>query len=314
MLQASLEVQVIERSKTIKVITLSTDEGPALDNWILGAKKLGYDYTILGRGEKWGGWSWRTQKYIEAIKKIPNNCIVLIVDGNDILFTRGPASLYRAYKSAGSPAIIFGGEPTCCVGKFSAHQMNGERNRAISTIDNRGPKNRWKFPNAGCIMGRKDAVLEALETVKDEPDDQAGHLEQYLDDESYLNIDWEHRIVGNVNKPGTFYCVDTSVAEDKNTVELQTYWEKVSIVELIENAKQNGIDTSQYKDSVSNVLYRNKDTGGVPCILHFAGKNMQGYNVVGATLYGSVFRPVSADEPISVGKSALLSVADLWKK
>jgi len=310
---ATIQAQVIERAKTIKVVTLSTDEGSALDNWIFGAKKLGYDYTILGRGEKWGGWSWRTKKYIDAVKLLPHNSIVLIVDGNDILFARGPASLYRAYKAAGSPSLLFGGEATCCVGKFSAQKLNGERNRAITTIDHRGPHNRWKFPNAGCIMGQRNAVLAALELVKDEPDDQAGHLERYLNDEKYLHIDWDHRVVGNINKPGTLYCVDTSVVEDKNTVELQTYWERVSTNELIEEAKKTNTDPAQYRDSVSSVLYRNKETNGIPCILHFAGKNMQGYNVVGATLYGSSFRPVSADEPVSVGKSALLSVAGLWK-
>src|ERR1019366_4975341 len=94
---------IIERPRDIKVITLSTDRGAALENWIYGATKLGYDITILGLGEKWGGWPWRTKKYLEAVKALPSRSLILIVDGNDILFVRGPNSLYEAYNSVGHP-------------------------------------------------------------------------------------------------------------------------------------------------------------------------------------------------------------------
>ena len=297
----SSEPRVIERPKSIKVLTLSTDRGAALDNWMYGATQLGYDVTVLGLDEKWGGWPWRTKKYLAAVRALPARTLVLIVDGNDILFVRGPTSLYQAYKSVGHP-LVFGGEPTCCVGKFAATKLNGERQRAMKTIDARNPINRWKFPNAGCIMGPREVLIEALEGIKDEIDDQAGHLEKYLENDKYLRIDWYHRIVGNVNKPSFFYCVDCSAGDDMNSVELE-HWEKVDVTTT----------EKEFADSIGRTLYRNKVTKGVPCILHFAGKNLQGYNFLGATLYGSAFRPVSTDQAPSVGKSALLHISNLWK-
>jgi hypothetical protein len=301
----------IERAKTIKVVTLSTDGGSAYNNWLHGARRLGYDVTVLGLGQKWGGWPWRTQQYIAAVRALPPTALVLVVDMGDVLFVRGPASLYRAYKAIGSP-LVFGGEPTCCVGKFDAKRLNGERGRAMSTIDARLPRNRWKFPNAGCIMGPRDVVLAALEGVKNAPDDQAGHLERYLADERYLTIDWQHAIVGGVNKPGLFYCVDQSIASDPNAVELE-YWERVTREQLVAEAERDGSDPTRFADSVGRTLYRNKQTGGVPCLLHFAGKNVRGYNLFGAALYGSAFRPLEEERTASVGAAALVSIAHLWK-
>jgi hypothetical protein len=302
--------KVVELCRSIKVITLSTDESDALANWRYGARKLGYDVTVLGVGEKWGGWAWRTSKYIEAVEKLPRGTFVLIIDGNDILFVRGPASLLRAFRSIDRP-LVFGGEATCCVGKFAATQMNGERGRAMATINSREPLNRWKFPNAGCIMGRRDTVLAALMAVKDEPDDQAGHLGRYLDDPNCLSLDWKHAIVGNVNRPSPMYCVDCSaIADNMNAFELQ-FWERVTVKDLIAEGRETA---DALKDTVGPVLYRNKETGGLPCVLHFPGGNMQAYNTFGASVYGSSFRPIREGAPPSVGKSALLGIADLWRR
>jgi hypothetical protein len=283
------------RMTPIYVVTVSTDNSVALENWIYGVKKLGYNYTVLGLGEKWGGWPWRTNKYIEHIKTLPKGCIVLVVDGNDILFVRGPRSLHRAFKKIGSK-IVFGGEPTCCTGQYQWTPTDAKREQAINTIDARIPLNRWKFPNAGCIIGYKDNVLEALERVKSSKDDQAGHLEQYLADPEYLTIDWGHDIVGNVNKPSYRYCVDCSVSDNKDRYELQ-YWEK----------------TNAEGDVISPTTYVNVETKGIPCIFHFPGKNVNGYNIMGAEMYGEAFRPLNPYVAPSIGKAALFSIATLWK-
>ena len=332
-----------EKKYILKVITLSTDSGPALDNWLYGTQRLGYDVTVLGVGEKWVNWAWRTKKYEEVVRGLPESTpeqttLVLIVDGNDILFVRGPKSLYRAYKMVCKSSInintntssskksdnkkdtndkreellIFGGEPTCCVGKFSAIRINGERQRAMTVIDSRKPKNRWKFPNAGCIMGTRETVLRALTGIRDEPDDQAGHLEKYLEDPKYLNIDWNHNIVGNINRPSLFYCVDCGISDDKDIFELQ-FWEKVDVNKLKEDLIKNAKDATLYSDCIGDILYRNKTTGGIPCILHFPGKNIRSYNLLGAMLYGTKFRPIQLDTPPSVGKAALFSIAKWWK-
>jgi hypothetical protein len=304
--------RVVERARSVRVITLCTDEGPALLNWKYGAQRLGYDVTVLGVGERWGGWPWRTRRYIEAVQALKPGTLVVLVDGNDILFVRGPSSLYRAYRSIGK-SLVFGAEPTCCTGSFAMDKLNGKRQIAMSTVDSRHPENRWKFPNAGCIVGTREAVLDALERVKDETDDQAGHLARYLQDPDYLQLDWEHLIVGNVNRPGMLYCVDTKVTDDADSVEMQ-FWERVRVGGLVEEKVAAEEDASVYNDSVGPYLYRNRTTGGVPCILHFPGKNIRGYNLMGASVYGLAFRPLSGERVPSVGKAALLGIAEFWKQ
>lgn len=289
----------------IHLVTLSTDQNNALENWKYGASILGYKYTVLGLGMKWGGWSFRTKEYIKFIKTLPDNSLVILVDGNDILFVRGPEEVWKSFKKIGKP-LIFGGEVSCCTGKYANPLAGGEKNKrkqAVEEIQRRKPPTRYCFPNAGCIVGWKDSVLNALETVKDEDDDQAGHLEQYLKDPEYLTIDWGHSIVGNVNKVGVLWCVDCNILDDLPTKEL-TYWEKKDAKEAIKGDKL--IKTYN--------VYQNKITGGIPCILHFAGKNVYGYNHMGAYLYGAAFRPIEMPAAQSIGKTALMGISGLWKK
>ena len=287
----------------IHVVTLSTDKNSALENWEYSAKSLGYTYKILGLGMKWGGWSFRTKQYIIYIKTLPDDALILVVDGNDILFVRGPDALWEGFKRINQP-LIFGGEVSCCTGKY-AHSLSnpknpiGNRKKAIEEIQRRLPPTRYCFPNAGCILGWKENVLNALETVKEENDDQAGHLEQYLKNPNYLSIDWGHDIVGNVNKVGVLWCVDCSFLDDLETHELK-YYDKV--------------DNQKDKIVITNCMYQNNITRGIPCILHFAGKNMHGYNVMGAHLYGSKFKPVHMSyNTDTIGKNALLGIASAWK-
>jgi hypothetical protein len=283
----------------IKVITLSTSNGSALQNWIYGTQKLGYDTTILGLGEKWGGWPWRTKKYIKAISELDPGTLVVLVDGNDILFVRGPDALWEGFKRIDHP-VVFGGESSCCVGKFSAYKFNGKRNKAIETIDSRLPCNRYKHPNVGVTVAFKEDLLSRLDAIKDEPDDQAGHLEKYLENPNYAKIDWHHSIVGNINKVSFGFHVDSS--EDDELA----FWNSIKTKDLP--------NQHEYKDSLGSLLYQNKETKGVPCILHFPGGNIAGYNKVGAEIYGSAFRPILPLQAQPVGKTALLSIANWWGK
>lgn len=285
-------------SRSLHVITLSTDDRGPIENWEFTAKLHGYDYTILGRGEKWQGWPWRTKKYLERVLELPEGTLVLLCDGNDIIFARGPAELIRAYDLYETD-LLFGGEPTCCTGKYGIMGgISGLSNRdyAIKTIVEREPATRWCFPNAGCIMGTRERIIQILEENKDEPDDQAGYLGKYLSNPSYLKVDFFSRVVGNVNAINYFFCVECDMFDDSHKYELQ-FWEPVRNL------------------SISNhLVYRNKLTGEIPCILHFPGKNILLYNVMGHRMFKAEFKMVKPKpKKHTQPQKALFSIADHWK-
>ena len=282
----------------LHVITLSTDSKGPVENWEYTAKKHGYNYTILGRGEKWGGWPWRTSQYIEAVRRLEDDAIVMLCDGNDLFFVREPDVLMNAYRSYDTD-LLFGGEPTCCTGKFGATSgLVGLYNRdiAIRKINDRNPPTRWCFPNAGCILGSKKRVLAALEDVRNEKDDQAGYLAKYLENPSYLTIDYHSRMVGNINAFASLYCVDCGLLDDRQKYESQ-FWRPVNNLNLSDHT-----------------LYENMHTGELPAVLHFPGKNTLMYNYIGFHMFPGSFVVTKPKSKSPLHSTKLLSsIADLWK-
>lgn len=305
----------------LKLITLNTDRDDGLYNWEYTASSLGYDYKILGVGQKWGGWSWRTQKYLDYIQTLPEKNIVTITDGNDLFFTRSPTDLLNSYESYNSD-VVFGGEPTCCTGKYQYHPFKVNRGIAISSMFDRynqhNDSTRWMFPNAGCITGKVSRLVEMLEDIKDEPDDQAGYLERLIEDFNYFDIDYQTKIVGNVNAIGYYHCVDhpqsdlCSSIKDKLRNEHQ-YWDLELTDSYCTVNNTNKIENNVIYEEGYNSFYRyrNNITNNIPCILHFPGKNYELYNTFGSKLYGYSFRPLKRDK--NSKDNPLESVVRIWK-
>ena len=44
----------------MKTVTVATDCIQALENWEYSVKENNHSYKILGIGQKWKGWSWRS--------------------------------------------------------------------------------------------------------------------------------------------------------------------------------------------------------------------------------------------------------------
>ena len=303
----------------LKLITLNTDNDNGLYNWEYSASILGYDYKILGLGEKWGGWSWRTKKYLEYVQSLPEKNIVTITDGNDLFFTRSPKDLVSAYESYNSE-VVFGGEPTCCTGKYQYHPFKINRGIAINAMFKRcnqyNDSTRWMFPNAGCITGKVSRMIELLEDIQEEPDDQAGYLEKLIEDFDCFEIDYQAKIVGNVNAIGYYHCVDhpqsdlCSTIKDKLRNEHQ-YWD-LELTDSHCKISNKMIPDITYEDGYHSIYrYRNNITNNVPCVLHFPGKNYELYNVFGDKLYNRSFRPLKRDKEKK--DNALESIVRIWK-
>src|SRR5260221_5284214 len=295
----------MEAIPIIHVFTVNTDTGAALDNWLMSAQILGYKATVLGLGKKWGGWAWRARLYHKTLvddSSINPDGLVVLCDGNDLFFQRPPQDLYKAYLSYEKP-IIFGGEPTCCTGHFSNVSFRSSRDTAMNIIESRHPLARYKFPNAGFIMGPKGKILLLLQTAFQCEDDQASYLEQYLKDPNFLAVDYYQRLVGNVNAFSLRFCVDCSLGDDKYRSEAQ-YWQY----------QPSG------RDGYPKIVYQSKISAEVPCVLHFPGKNIVLYNEFGNYMYGiGLFKQLKVPTE-GIGNSsgylkanALLGMTKWWK-
>lgn len=281
------------------VVTVQTNPGDELDNWEYTAKGLGYNYKVLGLGEKWGGWNWRTKQYLEYVKTLPRNSTVLITDCNDVFFVKPATELYQSWMTfvTEGKRLVFGGESTCCTGEYRFYVSPSKRNEAIKKIKSYDPESRWMFPNAGCMIGFRDNVIEALEISKEAEDDQAAYLKEYLQDKDWLAIDYNHRMFGNINSLAFFYKMDF-VPEDYYNSESK-HWKVIDLYTKV---------TLTYRPFLTRGL-QNTETNGIPAVLHFPGKNFVLYNYYGVELYGNRFKEVEFQDI----RKALWGVSLLWK-
>lgn len=295
----------------LKIVTLQTDRNEALDNWIYTAKSNQYDYAILGLDEEWKGWSWRTKQYLKYIQSLSRDATVCITDCNDILFVKLASELWLAwnwYREQGKE-IVFGGESTCCTGDYRYYINPTGNNAMVSKVKAHGNngdvknQNRWMFPNAGCVIGTRDKIIEALTLAKDANDDQARYLEMYSENPKWLTIDHEHKIVGNLNALNYMYQADTYLPQDYYNSELK-YWD---IVEQYPHLTRG--DLTMVNPPPTFYQLKNKQTGGTPCIAHFPGKNYVLYNHIGKELFKGNFKVL----PFEDKRTSLWSIANIWK-
>lgn len=290
----------------IRFITVQTNKGDELDNWLFTAKSHGYNHHVIGLGEKWGGWTWRTKKYLEYVKTLPETAVPCLLDCNDVYFIRPYTDFlteWLKYVEEGK-RLVFGGESTCCTGEFRYYVSPSKRKKAIETVQSYEPDSRWMFPNAGCVIGFRDNIIEMLELSKDAEDDQAAYLKQYLDNKDWLSIDYKHSLFGNINSLAFFYKMDYAPTDYYNAE--SQYWEIVKQYPEIESGYLSVVPGNE---PTNMKMLKNKITGGSPPILHFPGKNFVLYNYYGKELYGGEFIVVSFTDV----RKTLWSISYLWK-
>lgn len=249
-----------EKKWKIKLFTVCTDESDGLENWKLSANLMGYDWKVIGLGEKWGGWKWRTKKYIEEISKVEEECLIILTDGTDVIFTRHQNNMIQAFREYDSNVVI-GAEHQCCTSwprwNFSVKQ------KILEFARRKNPEVRPIVPNGGFVMGFKSDVLQTLCSNIEQEDDQHGYLVQYLTVQSNFKLDIYSRCVANI-----VYDISLFDSKDDERQESEIY-------------KFDG------KKFVS------KETQNSPCAMHFPGGNIEAYNFFGEFLFKDAFKKVT---------------------
>ncbi|MHB1910424.1 MAG: glycosyltransferase domain-containing protein [Nitrososphaerales archaeon] len=134
----------------VVVFTVCTDIDTGLINWISSAERFGYTYQILGLGENWQGWPYRTGKYIKAVscKDINDYDIVVLFMS---FFTDTCQTLQQKFVNGGWKVVV-GAESACCTAE---HDHPDKKPSIMAAFEKLHPSNRNRFPNGGCVVGTK---------------------------------------------------------------------------------------------------------------------------------------------------------------
>jgi hypothetical protein len=230
------------------VVTVCTEDCPGLRNWKRSLIQHDYEFIVLEYGEMWQGWLWRTKRYLHFLQTLDDNLIVVLTDATDVLFVRDKHILLNKFlkieKDHPNKAIM-GAEPACCTGRFVG--MKEE----VNLICGQKTVGRYRFPNAGLIMGRVLVLKDLLDKNNDE-NDQAGYLKRWLVESQPFYLDHTQEVFGNLSEVIPLNRLSTDKVENEMDV-----W-------------------SLSEGKIKNILYGTK-----PSVLHFAGRNLQDYNTIG---------------------------------
>ena len=103
----TLNISKIPKMPKLKIITVATkDDGyfRVLKQELTDAK---IDHKILGYGQKWEGWVWRTNLILNYLKSLNPNDIVMVIDGYDVLMVGNEKDIMKKYLSFNTD-IVFG--------------------------------------------------------------------------------------------------------------------------------------------------------------------------------------------------------------
>jgi hypothetical protein len=97
-----------KEGRKMKVITVATHKSGYYYALEESAERLGYDLVLLGLGEKWRGFGWRTRLVINYLKTLPDDELFLAVDAYDVILLRNSAAAVEGFKKVGARFLCGG--------------------------------------------------------------------------------------------------------------------------------------------------------------------------------------------------------------
>lgn len=183
-----------------------------LEQWEKSAQFYGYNYEILGRDKKWGGWIFRTNEYLQRIIQEQNAEIIIISDGTDLYFNGPAREAYEKFTESKKDVII-GVEQIIAYskGRHDIYEMEDFFNKKSNTV--------LKYPNGGFVIGKRKNMIELLTLNKDNIDDQAGYMDIIYEGLYHVDLDMTGQFVGNFPNLGDFtnhFCSIWKYDKEKN--------------------------------------------------------------------------------------------------
>lgn len=176
----------------MKVITIATEYNKYVEEWERSAKMFGYDYKIVGLGEKWEGFNTLMKLILDELKNYKDDDIILKVDCYDLVFADGPENLLKAYYKLmpdKKNRVLFGSENYC---------MDNCEDSHINSCNIPLEKTQ-KYLNGGFLMGPVKILREGYEYCLKygNGDDQIGWAKYFSKNCDNIILDYNSDIVLN---------------------------------------------------------------------------------------------------------------------
>ena len=215
----------------LHVLTVCNKAYIGLDNLVHSLKHHKWNpdnIHVIGHGEQWGGWQWRTQKYLTKLKELHTSAsgddqgdhIYILVDASDVIFTQSPQVFYTQYqelKQKYNQPLIVSAEIPCNLG-------TAEIKNFYQNINPSGKLSEYKYPCHGSMCGDSKSLIHLLTTNLDALDDQDGIQEKYMNGTLKYTIDHDTVLTGTI---APLNCV----------LNFNNYWRWNNLDHLYENAQ-----------------------------------------------------------------------------
>ena len=162
--------------------------------WLETTNYYGYPHQVLAREEKWGGWPFRTQKYLDALRQLNGKVeVAILTDGTDLFFCASAWETYQKFKDVGED-IIIGSENIIAYKESSGRHTSYQ----IEEFFVKQCQSRFCFPNGGFIIGRVPDLIKLMEANLKSNDDQAGYMDLLYEKALSYSIDEKNTFIGNL--------------------------------------------------------------------------------------------------------------------
>jgi len=176
------------------VLAFANDKNILLTNFENSLIKYGYEYKIVGEGEKWVNFMTKIKTCLDFIEKSEYD-IICITDAYDVLACDAPYVLIKKFKKF-KKNIVAGAENDCgsnCVPLNEYFEYN--------------ESGRYNYANGGFYIGYKESIIELLNFILELKisDDQIGlgkYINKYPND---ISLDINGTLISNVNIKSSYY-------------------------------------------------------------------------------------------------------------
>jgi hypothetical protein len=149
-----------------KPLVITYDNAPTENTWfyINTLKKNKWDYMLIGKEEKWEGCVTRMNAYMNALKTLPPNKIVVLTYARDVICCRSSSAFMDAFKSFSSDMVV-------CMELMCDYQFDRDQDYVgyqCHTLSNYWKHHSYaiipkrKYVNNGLVVGKVSKLIELM--------------------------------------------------------------------------------------------------------------------------------------------------------
>ena len=183
-------------------------------------EKNGYNYKVLGNGEKWDGWYGRLNAYNNYIKTLDPETYILLCDGRDVIVNENYTTFINKAINMYEDRIIIGTERKCCTEtKDDVYRAKSiKKGENLEEIYKQFMKEKalqksnkdFYYLNFGMMFGKASDFINLFKLMDIKPgqDDQSLTYKLYYEHPELFSPDYNQELLSNADNRGIFYLKD----------------------------------------------------------------------------------------------------------